>query len=91
MARPLFYFLSMGIVANVLCWFSTDASALSVDYGPLPPSVYSVVCAGTESSIFQCTYRLSGTCATNKLAAIQCGGQLLGFKLVNVRFRNILY
>eukprot|EP00731_Ephydatia_muelleri_P035718 Em0151g10a len=49
------------------------ATALSVDYGPLPPSVYSVVCAGTESSLLQCTYRLSGTCATNKLAAVQCG------------------
>ena len=84
MARPLFYLLSMGIVANVLCWISTDASTLSVDYGPLPPSVYSVVCSGTESSIFQCTYSLSGFCATNKLAAVQCGGQLLGFRRVKV-------
>ena len=71
---------SIVIVANALCWFSTDASALSVDYGPLPPSVYSVVCAGTERSLFQCIYRLSGTCATNKLAAVQCGGQSLGLE-----------
>ena len=73
-------FYSIVIVANVLCWCSTDASALSVDYGPLPPSVYSVVCAGTERSLFQCTYRLSGTCATNKLAAVQCGGQSMGLE-----------
>ena len=71
---------STAIVANVLCWFSIDASALSVDYGPLPPSVYSVVCAGTERSLFQCPYRLSGTCATNKLAAVQCGGQSMGLE-----------
>ena len=60
---------------QLLVFHCTDSAALEAAIGVTPPSVYNVACKGTEPSLVHCTFRLDGTCATNRLAAVQCGGQ----------------